>query len=358
MKQRQDLGRAAPDVFVRLRRWSPSRLPRHTRMRHGLKGTGLVLTPDREPKLRQSPSCARAQAAPEPKLRQSPSCARAQAAPEPKLRQSPSCARAQAAPEPKLRQSPSCARAQAAPEPKLRQSPSCARAQAAPEPKLRQSPSCARAQAAPEPKLRQSPSCARAQAAPEPKLRPRPGCARAQAAPEPKLRQSPSCARAQAAPEPKLRPQRVGLLDQLFLARASGSRTRTTPCLRRRIATPVSHQVRLFCQLRPLACRAARMQRAPDRERADLRQPIRSVAQGSLQQAHGPGGRAVLLALGRAGPFGQDALLRLSAIADPWSAPMAPWPGRTAASPSRLKRLTQAEIVSLCRRPTWWAAAV
>src|SRR5437868_13307987 len=54
--------------------------------------------------------------------------------------------------------------------------------------------------------------------------------------------------------EPKLRPQRVGLLDQLFWARASGSRTRTTPCLRLRITTPVSHQVRLFCQLRPLAC--------------------------------------------------------------------------------------------------------
>src|SRR4051794_2000056 len=54
--------------------------------------------------------------------------------------------------------------------------------------------------------------------------------------------------------EPKPRPQRVGLLDQLFLARASGSLTRTTPCLRWRIATPVSHQVRLFCQLRPLAC--------------------------------------------------------------------------------------------------------
>src|ERR1044072_9799637 len=98
MEQGQDLGRAARDVFVRLRRWSPARLPRHTSMRHGLKGTGLVLTPDRQP---------------------------------------------------------------------------------------------------------------------------------------------------------KLRPQRVGLLDQLFLARASGSLTRTTPCLRRRIATPVSHQVRLFCQLIP-----------------------------------------------------------------------------------------------------------
>src|SRR4051794_19799303 len=55
--------------------------------------------------------------------------------------------------------------------------------------------------------------------------------------------------------ERKLRPQRVGLLDQLFLARASGSLTRTTPCLRWRIATPVSHQVRLFCQLSPAACR-------------------------------------------------------------------------------------------------------
>src|SRR5215203_1599307 len=55
--------------------------------------------------------------------------------------------------------------------------------------------------------------------------------------------------------EPKLRAQRVGLLDQLFLAAASGSLTRTTPCLRLRITTPVSHQVRLFCQLRPASCR-------------------------------------------------------------------------------------------------------
>src|SRR5215216_6106348 len=54
--------------------------------------------------------------------------------------------------------------------------------------------------------------------------------------------------------EPKLRAQRVGLLNQLFWAAASGSLTRTTPCLRWRVATPVSHQVRLFCQLRPPAC--------------------------------------------------------------------------------------------------------
>src|SRR4051812_30989455 len=65
------------------------------------------------------------------------------------------------------------------------------------------------------------------------------------------------------------------------------------------------------------------MQRAPDRERADPGQPVIRLPQGFLQQAQGPGGRAVLIALGRAGPFGQDALLRVSAIADPWSAPMA-----------------------------------
>ena len=40
-----------------------------------------------------------------------------------------------------------------------------------------------------------------------------------------------------------------------FFAAASGLRTRTRPCLRWRITTPVSHQVRLFCQLSPTSCR-------------------------------------------------------------------------------------------------------
>src|SRR3954466_9973700 len=65
------------------------------------------------------------------------------------------------------------------------------------------------------------------------------------------------------------------------------------------------------------------VQGAPDRKRADLWQPIRSVAQGFLQQAQGPRRRAVLFALRGSRPFRQDALLRISAIADPWSAPMA-----------------------------------
>src|SRR3954466_3857520 len=65
------------------------------------------------------------------------------------------------------------------------------------------------------------------------------------------------------------------------------------------------------------------VQGAPDRKRADLWQPIRSLAQGFLQQTQGPRRRAVLVALRSSRPFGPDALLRVSPIADPWSAPMA-----------------------------------
>src|SRR3954449_13229771 len=72
-----------------------------------------------------------------------------------------------------------------------------------------------------------------------------------------------------------------------------------------------------------LPAQAGLVQRAPDRKGADLGQPVWSLAQGSLQQAQGPGGRAVRLALGRSGPFRQNALLRIRAIADPRSAPMA-----------------------------------
>src|SRR5512134_1338213 len=74
--------------------------------------------------------------------------------------------------------------------------------------------------------------------------------------------------------------QRVGLLNQLFLAGASGSLTRTTPDLRWRSVTPVLHQVRLFCQ-----AQAGLVQGAPDRECADPGQPVRGLAQDLAQQA-------------------------------------------------------------------------
>src|SRR3954469_10935307 len=54
--------------------------------------------------------------------------------------------------------------------------------------------------------------------------------------------------------QPKLSAERVSLLDQPLFTAASGSTRVTVPCLRRRVATPVWHQVRLFCQLSPAAC--------------------------------------------------------------------------------------------------------
>lgn len=47
----------------------------------------------------------------------------------------------------------------------------------------------------------------------------------------------------------------VGLFDQPLFTAASGSVTIAVPCLRLRATTPVSHQVRFFCQLRPDAWR-------------------------------------------------------------------------------------------------------
>src|SRR3954471_19576582 len=71
-----------------------------------------------------------------------------------------------------------------------------------------------------------------------------------------------------------------------------------------------------------LPAQTGRVQGAPDRIGADPGQPIRSLAQGSLQQAQRPRRRAVRLALRGSRPFGQDALLRVSAIADPHATAM------------------------------------
>src|SRR5215213_11418906 len=150
--------------------------------------------------------------------------------------------------------------------------------------------------------------------------------------------------------QPKLRAKRVGLLDQLFFAAASGSLTRTTPCLRWRIPPPVSHQVRLFCQLSPASCRVRQIvwgltlgspSGAWRKARCSRLKDQGAVPSCSRWRARAPSARR-----------------RCCASAPEQIRAPPPCPGRTAASPSRLKRLTQAERVSLCRRPTWWAAAV
>src|SRR3954449_13497236 len=67
-----------------------------------------------------------------------------------------------------------------------------------------------------------------------------------------------------------------------------------------------------------LPAQAARVQGAPDRIGADPGQPVWSLAQGFLQQAHGPGSRAVLFAVRGSRPFRQNALLLVDAIAEAW----------------------------------------
>src|SRR3954469_1715971 len=89
------------------------------------------------------------------------------------------------------------------------------------------------------------------------------------------------------------------------------------------VLAPAHHHASLAPGAALLPAQTGLVQGAPDRIGADLWQSIRRLAQGSLQQAQGPRRRAVLLALGRARPFGQNALLRVSPIADPWSVPMA-----------------------------------
>ena len=85
--------------------------------------------------------------------------------------------------------------------------------------------------------------------------------------------------------ESQLRAGCVGLLDQLFLAAASGSLTRTTPCLR----LPQRHAG--FAPGAALLPAQARLvQGAGDGEPAHPRQAIRGPAQGLLQQAQRPGG--------------------------------------------------------------------
>src|SRR5215210_9504747 len=83
------------------------------------------------------------------------------------------------------------------------------------------------------------------------------------------------------------------------------------------LLAPARHHPGLAPRAALLPAQAGLMQGAPDRERADPGQPVIRLPQGFLQQAQGPGRRAVLFALWGSRPFGQDALLRVSPIADP-----------------------------------------
>src|SRR5215218_2350284 len=121
-------------------------------------------------------------------------------------------------------------------------------------------------------------------------------------------------------PRPHTRPTAQAVRRACRLARSA--------FFRRRIGIADAHRADMFALahhyagLAPgaalLPTQAGLVQGAPDRERADLWQPIRSLAQGSLQQAQGPGRRAVLFALRGSRHFGQNALLLVDPIAEAW----------------------------------------
>src|SRR5215203_4588368 len=148
----------------------------------------------------------------------------------------------------------------------------------------------------------------------------RPGCTRA--AGWPGVRAAATTRRDAARPEtapprPRTRPTAQAARPACRPARSAFFRRRIGIADAHHAVLAVAHR---YARLAPgaalLPAQPSLVQGAPDRERADLGQPIRSLAQGSLQQAQGASDRAVRLALGRAGPFGQDALLCVDAIAE------------------------------------------
>src|SRR5215204_6230121 len=155
----------------------------------------------------------------------------------------------------------------------------------------------------------------------------RPGCIRA--AGWPGVRAAATTPRDAARPETA--PPRPRTRPTAQVGRRACRLARSAPFYRRIRITNAHHTVLALAHHHAgfapgaalLPAQPSLVQGAPDRKRADLLQPIRSVAQGFLQQAQRPRHRAVLFALRGSRPFRQDALLCISPIAGPWSAPMA-----------------------------------
>src|SRR4051812_48309224 len=104
-----------------------------------------------------------------------------------------------------------------------------------------------------------------------------------------------------------------------------------------------------------LPAQPGRVQGAPDRIGADPGQPVWSLAQGFLQQAHGPGSRAVLFAVRGSRHFGQNALLLAEAIAEAWPSAVTRLHGREpvaveAADPGGDRLIVPSSDLVSCRR--------
>src|SRR5215218_7666285 len=125
-----------------------------------------------------------------------------------------------------------------------------------------------------------------------------PGCIRAVAGPDVRAAATTPRDAAQlerARPRPRTRPTAQAARPACRPARPAPfyRRIRIDHCDRALLA-PARHHPGLAPGAALLPTQAGLVQRAPDRERADLRQPVILLAQGALQQAQRPGRRTVL----------------------------------------------------------------
>src|SRR4051794_6510762 len=142
----------------------------------------------------------------------------------------------------------------------------------------------------------------------------------------------------------------VRLFDQPLFTVASGSWTSTSPCLRRRLASPVWHHDRSRCQLRSASCSTHQMvyvltSGSPS---SALRSARCSVVSDQV----------AVLSRSRSGVRCTSARMRSRSAAPYFTREPPPWRGSTAASPSRLNRATSSPTASPERRPTRRAASV
>src|SRR5215471_12419836 len=150
--------------------------------------------------------------------------------------------------------------------------------------------------------------------------------------------------------QPQARPLSVGLLDQPFFGLASASWTLTSPRLRLRIASPVSHQVRSRCQVMPASCNTAQMVYVLTFGRPS---GARRSARCKVFNDH-----VAVPCRSRSGGRRNSARIRSRSSGPYWVGGRPPACRSTAASPTWLKRATHFAMESPTDRPATCAAWV
>jgi len=129
---------------------------------------------------------------------------------------------------------------------------------------------------------------------------------------------------------------------------ASGSWTSTSPCLRRRLATPVVHHLRSRCQLRSAACNTHQIVSVLTSGNPSS---ARRSARCKVDNDH-----VAVPSRCRSGTRCTSARMRSRSRVLYLALGPPPWRSSTAGNRSRLKRTTKAVTASPSRRPTVRAA--